>query len=221
MAELLERCSRRPADEDAWQVFVRRFHQVIKGTVIRTYRRKAREDADRRQQFPEDLIEDLVQTVYVRLVDEQNRAITAFEGFHENSIYQYLTMISINVVLDYFREVKAQKRPKVSFSLDEMLEKGDGPLISSAISQLDGKLQTGSDNGITMEEIERALAKVVSGKNKDRDVLMFKLRYYEGMTLDEIKKTLNLPISPVSIGSTLNRIASKMRPLLDPKRKKR
>lgn len=139
VAELLKRCSRRPPDEVAWQEFVRRYDHTIRLNVVRTFHRKAREETDRKPQFPDDLIEDLVQAVYVRLIEDNNRAIERFEGEYANSIFQYLSMISINVVRDYFREMRAQKRPKVSYSLDELLEtSGDGALLTRLTADLMG-----------------------------------------------------------------------------------
>jgi RNA polymerase sigma factor (sigma-70 family) len=215
VAELLERCSRRPADETAWHEFVRRYHHIIKANVLKTFRRKVYEEADRRAQFPDDLADDLIQTVYARLVEDRNRAIERFEGLHENSIYQYLAMISINVVRDFFREAKAQKRPKISYSLTELLDSGgDAALFADPLSRVNGR--PAGEEEITLSEIEQALKKAVSGKHRNRDIFIFKLRYYEGLTLDEIKSALNLGISPISIGSILNRIIVKMRPMLNP-----
>lgn len=221
VVDLLNRCTRRPPDEAAWEEFVRRYHMTIRSNVIKTFNKKSQEEADRKPQFPEDLTEDLVQAVYVRLVEEGSNALTRFEGEYENSIYQYLAMISINVVRDYFREVRAQKRPKISFSLDELLEStGDGAL-GDAISSLDGSQLIGSTESFTMDEIDSALKKVASGKNRDRDIAIFKLRYYEGLTLEEITKTLQLDISAISVGSILNRMIKKLLPLLDPSGRKR
>jgi RNA polymerase sigma factor (sigma-70 family) len=219
VAELLKRCSKRPADEAAWQEFVRRYDHTIRLSVIKTFHRKAREEADRKPQFPEDLIEDLVQAVYVRLVEDHNRALDRFEGEYANSIFQYLSMISINVVRDYFREMRAQKRPKVSYSLDELLEtSGDGVLREEARSRLDGQPLGCAKESYTIDEIEQALDKAISGKNRKRDMLIFKLRYVEGLTLDEITKVMALEISAISVGSILNRIIKKLRPMLDPPR---
>ena len=221
VAELLKLCSMRPADEAAWQEFVYRYNTTIKAHVVRTFHKKAREESDRKPQFPEDMIEDLVQAVYMRLVEDQNRALERFEGEYENSIFQYLGMISINVVRDYFREAKAQKRPKVTYSLDELMEKsGDGPMFEEAKSRLDGRAMTESNASYTLDEIERALNKAVSGRHRDRDIMIFKLRYYEGLTLEEIKQTMQLDLSPISVGSILNRITSKMKPLLLRERKR-
>jgi RNA polymerase sigma factor (sigma-70 family) len=158
------------------------------------------------------LIEDLVQVVYVRLVEEGNRALNRFEGEHENSIFQYLAIISMNVVRDHFREGKAQKRPKLSFSLDELMENtGEGGMLKDAVSSIDGTRMTGAPSNLTMEDLEGALKRSVSRRHRDRDALIFKLRYYEGLTLEEIKKALALDISPIGVGSILNRINGKLR----------
>lgn len=212
VSELLERCLQRPPDEAAWNEFVRRYDSVIRTRVGKTYRLRASQEADRRPQFPDDLIDDLVQAVYMRLIEEGNRALKQFEGSRENSIYYYLGMISINVVRDHFREAKAYKRPKVSFSLDELLEvAGEGGVLKDAVSSTAGCVATGTSKGITMEDIEGALKKAVSHKHQHRDTLIFKLRYYDGLTLEEIRKALGLEISAIGIGSILNRINTKLK----------
>jgi RNA polymerase sigma factor (sigma-70 family) len=217
VSELLNRCCKRPPDEDAWREFVRRYHATIKSNVVKTFHRKIREEADRRIQFPDDLIEDLIQAVYTKLVEERNRALERFAGEYANSIYQYLGMISVNVVRDYFRETKAQKRPKVSYSLDQLLESsGDAALLAEAVSNLEGRPAVPrSENAVTIEEIERALKRAVTGRNRERDLLIFKLRYYEGLTLDEITKALALDLSAISVGSILNRIVKRVKTILE------
>ena len=208
--ELIMRCQERPPDEDAWQEFVRRYHGSIRASVAKTFHSRANQETDRRAQFPDALIEDLVQIVYVRLLEEGNRALDRFEGLHDNSIFQYLGIIAMNVVRDHFREAKAQKRPKISFSLDELLENaGEGGMLKEAVSGIDGS-STALSN-LDMEEIESALKRSVSRRHRDRDTLIFKLRYYEGLTLEEIKISLGLNISPIGIGSILNRINQKLR----------
>jgi RNA polymerase sigma factor (sigma-70 family) len=214
VGELLKKCSERPPDDAAWQEFVRRYHMTIKSFVMRTYHQKARIDPDRRVQFPEDMIEDLVQGVYIKLVEDQNSALERFEGEHENSIFKYLGMISMNVVRDHFREVMAQKRPRITVSLDQLLMRGDRALSDERAIGVENKFSAESDIAFAEEEIEQALKKVVKGRNRERDILIFKLRFYEEMTLSEIAKTLGLDLSPVSVGSILNRIVLKIKPIL-------
>lgn len=220
--ELVKRCLQRPPDEDAWREFVRRYHSAIRANVAKTFHARASQETDRRAQFPEDLTEDLVQLVYVRLVEEGKRALNRFEGQHENSIYQYLGIISINVVRDHFREAKAQKRPKISFSLDELLENaGEGGMLKEAGSGPECAMMTGGASNVTMEDLESALRRSVSRRHRERDALIFKLRYYDGLTLEEIKKALALDISPIGIGSILNRITHKLRDRLARTRRRR
>ncbi|MCI0490029.1 MAG: AAA family ATPase [Blastocatellia bacterium] len=215
ITELLSRCSSRPLDEVAWQEFVRRYHSTIRANVLKTYYSKAKKEMDRKPQFLEDMIEDLVQTVYIKLIENQSAALNHFVGKHDNSIYQYLGIISINVVRDYFREVMAKKRPKVSFSLDQLLEiSGDSPLLGEAISDIDGSPLDEGGAYFTVEDVESALRKVVSSKNRDRDIAIFKMRYYEGLTLDEISEAIGPNMSAVSVGSVLNRIVKRLNPLL-------
>jgi RNA polymerase sigma-70 factor (ECF subfamily) len=213
-AELVERCSCRPPDEPAWEEFVRRYHVTIRSNVQRTYHRKAREEADRRPQLPDDAVDDLVQQVYIRLVEDRSRALKRFEGEHENSIYEYLRMISINVVRDYFREIKAQKRPKISYSLDEMLETRGDTALSPRPGTSDGPMVDNAYAVFAVQEIEHVLRKAVSGKNRDRDTLIFKLHYYDGLTSEEIISVMGLEITTIGVNSILNRIVRKVRTML-------
>ena len=209
--ELLKRCLQRPPDEDAWREFVYRYHAVIKATVGKTLlRRSVSQESDRLAQLPGDLIDDLVQVVYLRLVEEGSRALDRIEGEHENSLFRYLEIISINVVRDHFR---AYRKPKVSFSLDELLEDtGEAGILKDAISSIDGKPISGLN--VTMEEIESALDRSLGPKHRDRDLLIFKLRYFDGLTPKEIRNILGLDTSVQAIALRLSSIKSKMSALL-------
>lgn len=118
--ELLKRCLQRPPDEVAWQEFVNRYHAAIKANVAKTFRLWVSQETEGRAQFPDELIEVLVQAVYVRLVKEGRRALDRFEDEHENSIFRYLGIISINVVRDYFRKAKAAEKVQKTTTLGEL-----------------------------------------------------------------------------------------------------
>jgi RNA polymerase sigma factor (sigma-70 family) len=215
VSELIKRCCARPPDESAWNEFVCRFQPTIRTTVARVYKTKAREDTDRREQFPDDLVEDLTQAVYCRLIENQSQALIRFENAHLNSIYRYLMMISVNVVRDYFREAKALKRPRISISLDEA-QSVDAPGVvhRSLPGSAAGYPASRPGATVSMEDIESALERAVGWRNRDRDILIFKLHYVEGMTLDEIAMVVGKKISKVGINSILTRITRRVRELL-------
>lgn len=211
IAELLARCSERPADQSAWQEFVRRFNPVIRTSVAAAFRIKANHDPDRKTQFSDDLIEDLVQTVYMKLVENGGQVLERCKNLHDNSIYKYLKVIAVNVVRDHFRDALALKRRKVCHSLDELVETGgEGALGQAGIVQP----VIASAPGGAMPDIDYALVKAVSKKTRDRDIRIFKMRFEEGMEIEEIIRSLDLDLSPISVRAILNKILRKLKLIL-------
>lgn len=212
----------RPPDEAAWQEFVRRYHAVITANVAKAFRLKAGQELERRPQFRDDSIDDLVQTVYFRLIDDNCRVLRAFHGELENSLPAYLAMISMNVVKDHFRRSKAGKRPKITFSLDELLENGgEGGLLKGMSSDIDGKPSGSGAPELKIEEIDALLNKALTRRDRDRNILIFKLRYCDGLTLTEIRNTLGLDMSPRGIGSILSRINARIRRTIQKKSRRK
>jgi RNA polymerase sigma factor (sigma-70 family) len=212
--ELLKRCAARPADEAAWQEFVRRYQATIRAFVVRTFHQKVHADADRKQQFSDDTIEDLVQAVYLKLISDHTSALERFAGEFERSIFQYLGIIATNVVRDHFREMLAQKRPRITVSLDQLLEDGDFALANEGGSMMSPPPDVQTGLSFALEEIEEVLRKVVRGRNGARDTLIFKLRFFHEMSLAEIIRATGSELSPVGVSSIINRTAARVRPIL-------
>ena len=103
--EVIERCSKRPADEMAWEEFVRRFHLTITASVMKAYRHKARDEASRDLPLPEKTIDDLVQQVYGRLVESRGQMLKQFDPGRPDFIYRYLAVIAYRVVFNHLRGV--------------------------------------------------------------------------------------------------------------------
>lgn len=215
---LVRRCRKRPPDEAAWQEFLRRYHSTITANVVKVFNLNADQELERRPQFHRDAIEDLVQTVYFRLIDDNCRVLKAFRGEFENSLKTYLTIISTNVVRDHFRKIKAGRRPKISFSLDELLEKGTGgELLKGLLSDLDGSRSDSVPAEIKTENIDGLLKKALTSRGRDRNILIFKLRYCDGLTLEEIRNTLALDITTKGVGSILSRINGRIKRFIEKK----
>lgn len=212
--DLLTRCAKRPVDEAAWSEFMTEFHPLIKATVSKTYRSKAWEGGDIRSHAYEDQMEDLVQRVYIKLIEDDSRALANFLGEHANSIYQYLQMISINVVRDHYRGKKAKKRPKIVSSIDELMEtSSEGAAVRSIVTDINGRVVKESNAPVTIDEAEAFLKRNMKGKNRHRDLMIFQLRYREDLTLEEISQLLDSRLTAISVGSILKRTADKLKPL--------
>ena len=102
-AELVKRCSRRPADDLAWQEFVRRYHSTIVASVSKAYQYKIPNKGARAMQSSRNTIDDLVQKVYFRLVESRSQALNCFEADQPGSIYHYVAIISYRIVFSHNR----------------------------------------------------------------------------------------------------------------------
>jgi RNA polymerase sigma factor (sigma-70 family) len=208
VTELLQRCAARPVDEAAWQEFIFRYHGTIRAFVTRTFNQRVYADPTLKGQSPDGILEDLVQGVYVKLINDDAGALTRFEGAHENSIHQYLGIIAINVVRDHFR----RNRPRRTVSLDQLLEEGDHALVREGIDNVAAPDSVDRRVAVAQDEIEELLRRVIKGRNRDRDILIFKLRFFEELTPTEISKVVPLPSRQIS--SIIRRVLLRIRPLL-------
>ena len=103
VVELLDRCTRRPADPVAWQEFVRRFHRTIQAFVVRVVCLRTEGAATAGSTPDGRLVGELVDMVYRRLVENHFEALRLLDRDLVKSFDNYLLMISINVVREYFR----------------------------------------------------------------------------------------------------------------------
>lgn len=94
--QLAARCSRRPAEEAAWQEFARRFHPLIRASVSKTL--------SLNNAMNDDAVEELVQRVYRRLIEDGGIALKEVECTRADSMSKYLMLIAVRVVRDHLRK---------------------------------------------------------------------------------------------------------------------
>ena len=104
VVELLDRCTGRPADPVAWQEFVHRFHRTIQTYVCRVVCLRIDDASDTRSMPDSRLIAELVDSVYRRLVENHFEALRPVDHNFAKSFDNYLLMVSIQVVREYFRQ---------------------------------------------------------------------------------------------------------------------
>ncbi|HSB08940.1 MAG TPA: hypothetical protein VLM38_05475 [Blastocatellia bacterium] len=146
---------------------------MIRATVVWSLHRRVRKQADKGQYFPDDLIEDLVQAVYLRVCEESRGATVKGERCH--SISRYLSMLAIKVVRDY---------------VDELPEGSGGSiLVKAGASNLDRTPATSARSRVRPDEMDRAI-EWFSPWHRDRDALILMQRVFDRLTLDEIVTAL-------------------------------
>src|SRR2546426_4440328 len=103
-ADLLRECGEKLTDRALWTEFQGRFRRRIFLYLMRALRlRRIQDDAC-------DVVPDLAQEVYLRLVQHDGRVLRSFRGTTEFSVLAFLGRISSSVVTDYQRQLATEKR---------------------------------------------------------------------------------------------------------------
>lgn len=213
--QLVHRCAQKTDDDQAWQEFVNRFHQHIVLTVLRLVSASS-VSCGLDEATVWELVRDLAQDVYLRLL--RREALKRFHGRHEKSIYSYLTKIVISVVRDRQREGQANKRDAHLIPWSELRRQerprstlSEAPLITQDLSYV--------DEHITILDLKNQLEHLLEGERKQRDILVFMLHVFDGLTASDIAAQDGFGLTPEGVESVLRRIKQKLREAMELKPK--
>lgn len=210
--ELIQRCLDKPVNEEAWGEFVSRYHLAIKNNINQALHHQEKNSPDHQTAITEEQIEDFAQMVYIRCIKDDCAALKNFRNNFDNSVFQYLLIISINVVRDYYRELRAVKRPQIVCSLEDLLNNRSEVLVFKELEALTSTATTEeSMKVISTEIIEEIFATIIKWPFKERDIMIFKLRYYEGLTNREIARIKGLDLSREGVGAIVSRTVNRLR----------
>jgi|SRR5688572_4723586 len=196
-ADLMRECGRRLTDAELWQTFQNRFHRQVSTYVIRTvWMLNGKSDPD--------LVCDLVQDVYLRLLQNNGRVMGGFRGETDFSVLAFLGRMAMGVVSDYYRSQGADKRrPAEIISIEEARRHEEGTSlpdfdVTAFLSWID---------------VRRLIESEPDRRNATRNVLIFKLHYVEGLTVREISQYPGFELTENAIEVILKnlRIALKKR----------
>ena len=184
--------------EEAWRRMVERFGRSIEHGVREAL---ARHRAPRRR----DLVEDLVQETWCRLLADRGRRLAAFRGAHgERSLIAWLRQTAYRLTVDHVRASRAQKRSCHTVSghrLDELEEErgrmGEIPLPIARLALADWRheLATAS-RGSACQRLE---ARVVD------------LTVRQGWTSREVAGSLGGRIAPGTVDRMVYRARRRLR----------
>ena len=199
-----------PPSEAAWTRFIREFEPHIRLTALRLVRAELGK-ASRIETGPlRELVEDMTQEVFVRLVTNERAALARFVGRHELSLRSYLGVIASNVVRDHFKSLRRQKRPSNRVLLQRK-ETGE-PLD---LDQVFFSGEPGPEATVLSEELSRYIERGVTSNSKDK--VLFNLYFVQGLNMREIAEIADLQMTERAVESALRRIKNALKQRVDAK----
>jgi RNA polymerase sigma factor (sigma-70 family) len=201
-ADLIRECGEKLTDRELWRQFQERFEGLIFIYVMRSLRlRHIREDVA-------DIVPDLAQNVYVRLVQGNGRVLRSFRGTTDFSVRAFLGRIAASVVADHLRQITSDKRSAQIISIDQIrtMELDVGKKISTLP-------ETRSDPMISMLryiDMERVVEGDPDQKNARRNALIFLLHHVEGFDAGEIANFPGFGLTKSGVQAILARLRKRI-----------
>lgn len=199
--KLFRRCSAIPADEPAWCEFFQRYHPDIEAAIYRVIG------------FPPQghhvyLYNDVLQGLYARLLENDRRALRSFRGETDNEAKAFLRKVAASVACNALNE-----EPPPHVPLDQQEDDSRSPseslLDPSALDERYFMLR---------QSIDDCLERVLHGHNKERNIRIFKLAVYDGLSPQEIAGLPDFKAVTVhAIEQQITRTRHKVRPCLNKK----
>lgn len=185
--ELLQLCLSIDAEEH-WRQFVRRTQPLIANVIINT--------VGRWKKPAPSLVDDLIQNTYVKLFDNDKKALRSIKNEHENTMFGYLKVIASNVVRDYFRQ-PINKADEIELT-DTVVR--PGPQDRERLKFVENK-----------EEAKRALKTLSSSETYERDEAIFWLYYEQGYSAKEISLMPHLKLTVKGVEGVILRLTRYVR----------
>ncbi len=216
--ELISRLVTAGPDDPIWLEFIARFHRNIRQMIYRAYRNEKDRAVDVDAGSVPELLEDLTQEVFVRLVKGDRRALVQFRGLNEHSIFTYLSTIAVNLVRDHFKALRAQRKPRHGSSIQDPLRTADGPLATATLGDILASQEPGPDTVAETMELRQRLHEAVDEASSDcsgRDRLIFRLYFVEGLTIAEISGIRSVGLSPSGVEKRVRKIRKTIKKKLE------
>lgn len=199
VCELLQTCAS-GREPQGWEEFVRRYGWRIEAGVRRAlalYRaRPARE-----------LVEELAQEVYCRLLEGRRRRLRDCRAADESGMAAYLAAVSRSVVADHLRRSRAGKRrPAALVHLGEMDEHRQEKWLVAPGASPEERLLSRERRRIFVERCRQ----VLGGRQRARNLRILHLAVLEGWSSREISRTGRCRLSASSIDSLLYRMKRRL-----------
>ncbi len=195
-------CASHFDDEQYWEEFVRRFNECLTRSVYYTYRQFNRED-----HHPLEVISDLLQEVYIRILKDKCSYLRRFRGKSDTEAEVYLMNLATGVTIDRLRRQHTLKRHTQTESLDD-------PDLQEAVRKRLDKTIINYTDKLAENDVIKILQRGYMSKHSERDILIFLLHFRDGFTPQEISKINIFGLRPSSISNILARMRQEIREAL-------
>lgn len=200
--ELVNVCINSSSTHPAWREFYTRYHRLIHHYICKFWKRPIFTDVE--------LIADLTQEVFVRLLANNLQALKKFIFNSNNNFLGYLQAITHHMVIDYFRHHSSQKKSGKEYSLQWLSENVSDPTNLAIIFKYLSYSPNTIFDHITEQEFFAFFDKVVRSRNIQLDKLIFKLYALEGLSMLEISQLPEINLSLGCIESRISRIRKQL-----------
>ena len=211
-AELVQKMFPRPGQEAweleaAWHEFIGRFEYILVKAIRLTYRRYALS-----QRLTHEDVLDLVQQIFLKLSENDYRALRELKCNKEGSVRLFLYAVAANTALDYVRATQVARRPAIAQSLSEPKHEEE-EWKGTRGEQLYAKDSNPEELYLNKELIEQVLAvvdKESDQKNRARNRKIFMMALRDGYTRSEIAAQIGIDLKLPGVNSLLFRIKKKI-----------
>ncbi|MCI0664835.1 MAG: hypothetical protein L0220_27545, partial [Acidobacteria bacterium] len=195
-------CASRFEDEQYWEEFVKRFNQSLMLSVCQAYRRFSGE-----AQPPDWVLSELLQEIYLKILKDKCSILRRFRGETELEAEVYLMHIATSVTIDSLRWQLSFKRYVETESLE------DPSPLTELLVEPEMLLNPYTDE-LAERDLIKILRRTITGKNRERNILIFLLHFREGFTPLEIAQTNVFDLSPHTIAHLLDRMRERIRKVM-------
>jgi len=200
-ADLVRQCGEKLTDRALWGKFQEQFQGLIFLYLMRALRlRRIRDDAS-------DLVSDLAQEVYVRLVQRDGHALRTFRGTTEFSVMAFLARVSLSVVQDHQRQMMSEKRRANIVPIENAKAGETAKLRSPDSAEFDPNTLSSILSWI---DVERVVEGDPDRKNARRNALIFKLHYIDGFEAGEIARFPGFELTKSGVETILARLRKRI-----------
>ncbi len=171
--QLLSKCL--AGNRDAAETLVRRFSDLVYRSVQCTL-------LSRNVAFNREDLEDLHNTVFLRLFEQGCKKLRQYKGINGCSLASWIRMITVRTVIDHLRKkgVYAMGWHKKRVPLDELPE----------LRAVEGKFWSQIDNAEREHVLKDGMQRL-----PPRDKLFLKLHFEQGFSVAEVAETMQLSIN--------------------------